>query len=90
TLAREHELPAEAYGEPLPAMPFFRFTHRDSATNAALTHAFYRGVLARGILLHPRHMWFLSSAHTANDIARTLDAARAAMGEAREALTPRR
>jgi glutamate-1-semialdehyde 2,1-aminomutase len=88
-LAREHDLPAEAYGEPLPAMPFFRFTHPDPATKDALTQAFYRGVLARGVLLHPRHMWFLSWAHNSSDIERTLEAARAAMREAREALGTR-
>jgi glutamate-1-semialdehyde aminotransferase len=89
-LAVESGLPAEAYGEPLPAMPFFRFTHPDASTNAALTRAFYRGVLARGILLHPRHMWFLSAAHTAGDVERTLEAARAAMREARELPEARR
>jgi glutamate-1-semialdehyde 2,1-aminomutase len=67
-------------------MPFFRFRHPDAATNAALTTAFYRGVLARGILLHPRHMWFLSAAHDDDDVARTLAAAREAMGEARESM----
>jgi glutamate-1-semialdehyde aminotransferase len=60
-------------------MPFFRFTHPDPALNAALTRGFFQEVLARGILLHPRHMWFLSYAHTAEDVARTLEAARAAL-----------
>ena len=36
--------------------------------------AFYTEVLARGILLHPRHLWFISGAHEDADIERTLEA----------------
>jgi len=78
-LARELSLPAHAFGEPLPPMPFFRFIDPDPVRNAALTRCFFREVLARGVLLHPRHLWFLSAAHTDEDIARTLEAARQAM-----------
>jgi glutamate-1-semialdehyde aminotransferase len=79
TLAREHDVPAEAYGEPLAPMPFFKFKHPNPETNARLTRTFYRHVIARGSLLHPRHMWFISHAHREADIAETLDAARLAM-----------
>jgi glutamate-1-semialdehyde 2,1-aminomutase len=65
-------IPATAYGEPLSAMPFFRFTHPDAERNAALTRWFYREVLARGQLLHPRHLWFLSGAHSEADVEQTL------------------
>lgn len=78
-IVAELSAPAEAYAEPLPAMPFFRFTHPIVSTNMALTRRFYQEVLARGILLHPRHMWFISHAHTAADIERTLDACRSAL-----------
>jgi glutamate-1-semialdehyde aminotransferase len=78
-LARELGLPAEAYAEPLPAMPFFRFNDADPAKNAALTQVFFREILARGVLLHPRHMWFISNAHTADDIEHTLRECRAAL-----------
>jgi len=71
--AKEFGIPAEAYGEPLPAMPFFRFTHHDPAFNLFLSQFFFRQVLAHGIFLHPRHMWFLSHAHREEDIERTLD-----------------
>jgi len=79
-IARSHSVPAEAFGEPLPAMPFFRFTHESPDARALATRTFYREVLARGVLLHPRHMWFLSLAHTDEDIARTLEVADDAMG----------
>lgn len=57
-------MPAEAFGEPLPAMPFFRFTHESTDARAVAARTFYREVLARGVLLHPRHMWFLSPSRT--------------------------
>jgi glutamate-1-semialdehyde 2,1-aminomutase len=80
------DVPGSAFGEPLPAMPFLRFTHPDSGFNAALTRDFFQEVLAGGILLHPRHMWFLSQAHTAEDVAHTLDVARTALKRTLERL----
>lgn len=70
---------AIAYAEPLPAMPFFKFTEPDAELNAELTRCFYREVLAAGSLLHPRHLWFLSAAHTEADVDCTLRASRAAL-----------
>ena len=75
-------VPAIAFGEPLAAMPFFRFVHPDPATNEALTRAFYRRALAAGVLLHPRHMWFLSHAHTSSDVEETLAVAETALRHA--------
>ena len=79
-------IPAEAYGEPLPPMPFFRFTHPDPRVNERLTETFYREVLARGVLLHPRHLWFISYAHKETHIEETLRVAGAALDVARRAL----
>jgi glutamate-1-semialdehyde 2,1-aminomutase len=70
---------AVAYAEPLPAMPFFKFTEPDAALNVALTKCFYREVLASGSLLHPRHLWFLSAAHEEADIDATLQACELAL-----------
>lgn len=83
-LASELDVPAQAYGEPLPAMPFFRFTHPERQANAELTRCFFQEILARGVLLHPRHMWFLSYAHDDADVSRTLEMARAALLATRE------
>jgi glutamate-1-semialdehyde 2,1-aminomutase len=77
--AQAHGAPATAYGEPLPPMPFLRFTHPDPAINDRLRDRFYAESLAAGILLHPRHLWFISHAHQEADIERTLSVARAAM-----------
>lgn len=78
-LVRELDVPAEAYGEPLPAMPFFRFVGPNPEQAARLSKLFFREVLARGILLHPRHLWFISAAHTPEDIDHTLAQCRGAL-----------
>jgi glutamate-1-semialdehyde 2,1-aminomutase len=84
-LAARHRLPALAYPEPLPPMPFFRFTHPDAAINARLSATFTASVLAKGVLFHPRHLWFVCDAHTDADIEHALDVAGAALQEVRDA-----
>lgn len=83
-IARDLHVPALSYGEPFPSMPFLRFDHPHPETNDALRTAFYEAMLERGVLLHPRHMWFISFAHRAADIDITLEHARSAMKVARE------
>lgn len=78
-IAGRHGVAARAFAEPVPAMPFLSFELADPARNDAARATFYREVIARGALLHPRHMWFVSGAHSEGDIARVLDAADAAM-----------
>jgi glutamate-1-semialdehyde aminotransferase len=73
--AIRHGIPALAFGEPLPPMPFLQFRASDQNLNERLKSRFYREVLARGVLLHPRHLWFVSYAHSAQDIERTLEVA---------------
>jgi glutamate-1-semialdehyde 2,1-aminomutase len=89
-IARDLDVPASSYGEPFPPMPFLRFNHADPETNEVLLTAFYDAMLARGVLLHPRHMWFISHAHQAADIDMTLEHARSAMKEALECCKPSR
>jgi len=76
--AARHGIPALAFGEPLPPMPFLKFIAPDPALNERLKVRFYREVLARGVLLHPRHLWFVSYAHTEADVDYTLSVADAA------------
>jgi len=56
-----------------------------SATSANTAHyaQFFRGMLARGVYPPPSQFeaWFLSTAHTVNDVDRTIAAARGAMAE---------
>jgi glutamate-1-semialdehyde aminotransferase len=84
--AARHGVPARAFGEPLPPMPFLKFTDLDPARNERLKTRFYREVLARGVLLHPRHLWFISYAHSPDDIEQTLSVADRAFELARSEL----
>lgn len=74
-----HGVPARAYPEPIPSMPFLAFTHESEAVNEQLRKNFYGEMFKRGILLHPRHLWYTCYAHTTADIDRTLAAADEAM-----------
>jgi glutamate-1-semialdehyde 2,1-aminomutase len=58
-----------------------RFLHPDAKMNDAIRAMFYAHMLAHGILLHPRHLWFISAAHTPSEIDRTLDACDHAFAE---------
>jgi glutamate-1-semialdehyde aminotransferase len=69
----------DTYPEPIAAMPFMRFKHSDPLERKRRTDIFYREVLAQGVLLHPRHLWFPSLAHTTLDVEKTLEAADAGM-----------
>jgi glutamate-1-semialdehyde 2,1-aminomutase len=84
--ASRHAISAEAHGEPLPPMPFLRFNYADPAVNTRVRDAFFAACVAGGVLLHPRHMWFISRAHTEADIDRTLAVVDQAMAAARAQL----
>lgn len=88
-VARDLGVPATSYGEPYPPMPFLRFDHPDPGMNDAVRTAFHEAMLERGVLLHPRHMGFVSAAHRDADIDLTLEHARGAMKVAREHLRSR-
>lgn len=68
-----------------PPMPFLRFTDPDHAARTRVRTRFHRAAIRAGILLHPDHQWFVSAAHTDEDIALTVDALRQAMSRAAEA-----
>ncbi|HET9954036.1 MAG TPA: aminotransferase class III-fold pyridoxal phosphate-dependent enzyme [Polyangiaceae bacterium] len=88
--ARRQGIPAVAFGEPLPPMPFLKFTASEPGLNDSLRSAFYREVYRRGVLLHPRHLWFVSYAHTPADIDYTVQVAEEAFARAARALGARR
>lgn len=52
-----------------PAIPFMRF---DGDSDFSINRFFCGEAAKRGIFLHPHHNWFLSGAHTAEDINKTL------------------
>jgi glutamate-1-semialdehyde 2,1-aminomutase len=65
-----------------PPMPFLRFTDTDLKRQEQVRNRFYVAAVAGGVLLHPEHQWFVSAAHTDEDIRVTLDVCRAAMESA--------
>jgi glutamate-1-semialdehyde 2,1-aminomutase len=86
--AREAGIPLQVNGVGSVVTPFFTsqpVTDYGSAltSNTAAYGAFFRGMLARGIYPPPSQFeaWFLSAAHTAKDVDRTVKAARETMGE---------
>jgi glutamate-1-semialdehyde 2,1-aminomutase len=56
-------------------------TYRDTlAANTALYSDFGLALLDEGVLVLPDGRWYLSTAHSANDVDETLEAARRAIG----------
>jgi glutamate-1-semialdehyde 2,1-aminomutase len=71
--ARSHGLRITVSGPP--AMPFMTF---QDDVEFKLGRVFAAECAQRGVYLHPTHNWFLSAAHTEQDIRRTLDITEAA------------
>jgi len=82
-LAQKHGVDAVAAPEPMPPMPFMRFTGEGEAVER-LREEFYAEVYAQGVLLTWGHVWFISLAHSEQDIERTLEIADAAFEVALE------
>jgi glutamate-1-semialdehyde 2,1-aminomutase len=69
TQARKHGLDVRVTG-PV-TMPYLKFAGDDKL---ALTSQWAAQMGIRGVFVHPRHNWFLSTAHTADDINRVQEA----------------
>ena len=70
-------LPAQVVG--LPRLPFLLFQDPAEEPHASrLKTAFFRETLRRGVMFHPNHQWFLSAAHTREDVVETIAACREA------------
>lgn len=61
-----------------PPCPFLRFKYESPITQNEKKIRFYSETVRRGVLLHPNHHWFISAAHSAEDIELTLEACRKA------------
>ncbi len=64
-----------------PAIPFLTF---DEDPNLYLNQRFGAAMARRGIFIHPHHNWFISLAHTEDDIDKTVEAAKACFAALRE------
>lgn len=71
-------LPAQVVG--LSVSPFLLFRNpSDDPRAARLKTIFFRETLRRGVMFHPNHQWFLSAAHTKEDVEQTISACRDAL-----------
>ncbi len=59
-------------------MPYLKFSNED---DHELTELWARACSSEGLWVHPRHNWFLSTAHTEADIEQALRASDVAFGE---------
>ncbi|HXM48076.1 MAG TPA: aminotransferase class III-fold pyridoxal phosphate-dependent enzyme [Pyrinomonadaceae bacterium] len=74
TLIVEYGVPAQVVG--YPPCPFLKFTSSDEDERQADMTAFYAETTKQGVLFHPNHHWFISAAHTTEDIVLTLEVCR--------------
>ena len=79
-LVRAYEVPARVVG--LPVSPFLLFAGENEPGGRRRKVTFFTEALRRGVLLHPNHQWFLSAAHTDEDVEAALDACRSAFERA--------
>ncbi len=70
-IVAEFGVPAEVVG--YPPMPFLRFTAADVHEAERTRLAFFTETTRNGVLFHPDHQWFISAAHSAADLDKTLE-----------------
>jgi glutamate-1-semialdehyde 2,1-aminomutase len=70
---------AQAFPDPIAAMPNFRFTHSDTDRANRAHTAFYSEVIRHGLFLCDWHMGFTSFSHQEQDIDEALDICQAAL-----------
>jgi glutamate-1-semialdehyde 2,1-aminomutase len=80
--------PARVVG--LAPCPFLKFGIEDVTRRAELERAFYSEAAKRGVLLHPSHHWYVSAAHTADQIDATVEACRSAFQSCTRGVARRR
>lgn len=75
-LINEFEIQATVEG--YPPCPFLKFNSQDVALRQDEMKKFYFETTRQGVLFHPNHHWFVSAAHTEEDINHTLEVCRTA------------
>ncbi len=76
-IIKEQSVEAQIIG--VPPFPMIKFTDKDEKIREGLKAAFFSETTQRGVLFHPNHCWFLSLAHTEQDINKTLEISRESM-----------
>ncbi len=83
-IMEEEGVEAQVVG--VPPLPMLRFTDKDEKMREGLKAAFFSETTQRGVLFHPNHHWFLSLAHTEQDINRTLEVSRKSLKIAKKTI----
>jgi len=73
-IMEEEGIEAQVIG--VPPLPMIKFTDKDEKIRETLKVAFFSETTQRGVLFHPNHCWFLSLAHTEQDVDKTLRVSR--------------
>jgi glutamate-1-semialdehyde 2,1-aminomutase len=73
-LILRYDIDAKVVG--YPPCPFLAFTSPDEDRREAAKTTFYSATIRGGIFFHPNHHWFVSAAHTEEDIRQTLEVCR--------------
>jgi glutamate-1-semialdehyde aminotransferase len=71
----------------LPPLPMLKFVDKDERAREALKNAFFTETTKRGVLFHPGHCWFLSLAHTEEDLEVTLQVSRESIKIAKKTIS---
>jgi glutamate-1-semialdehyde 2,1-aminomutase len=79
TVVEAFDLPAEVVGYPV--APFLQFDRAVEGSLEVKTR-FFSATTRGGVLFHPDHHWFLSAAHTDDDVAFTIEVCRQAAASA--------
>ena len=83
-LATEAGLPIEAVG--VPPMPDLVFRYKNQQRCEGAKRIFYTRTIRAGVLLHPRHHWYVSAAHSEADLECTLNACADAFAAVKQAM----
>ncbi len=83
-IVEEEGIEAQVIG--VPPLPMIKFAQRDEKKRERLKAAFFSETTQRGVLLHPNHCWFLSLAHTEQDVNKTLEISRESLRVAKKTI----
>ncbi len=70
SLLKKHRVPAEMRGFDI--SPLLEFQDNEGVPAQELKVRFFQQTVQNGVLFHPNHQWYLSAAHTVEDIEETL------------------
>jgi glutamate-1-semialdehyde aminotransferase len=73
-LIQQYAIEAAVIG--YPPCPFLTFTSSDNTLREEAKAAFYSATTRGGVFFHPNHHWFVSAAHSEEDIRQTLEVCR--------------